>query len=609
MSKHPNLILITAIAFLILVFHDFSMATENSQKWRFGSNLECHDAPALAEDGTVYASVYERDTSSYALYAIYPDGAEKWRFPSDHSFCAPTLGSDGTIYVVSSSNKLYALDPDGTEKWRFDDASFYSGAEPALGSDGTIYVAWGDHFFAFSPAGRKKWDLWLHGSQFINTPSVGPDGTIYAGSDSGTVYAISLDGTEKWQFDAGGPYEAFVRSAPAIATDGTLYIGSGDGNLYAVNPDGTEKWHFQTGEFISASPVIGSDGIIYVGSDKIYAISPEGKEKWHFGEDLNIFGAAAVGSDGYLYTAVNGALYALRPDGKEAWHFDTDTDVYSAVAIDSNGTVYIGSSQSLYAINTSSGGLAAAPWPMAYRNPAHTSLQKRNVMADLNRDNSVTLSDTILAMHLLSESMPPSETRSYQVWEIDVNNDGQVGIQESIYALQLIGGLRPRHDCVPDWPLETGVGTVFEYRRTNQEGTSWTSTLEIMGTVALNGRTYLQMRHSNYEPGIVENFCIRIADSEIYVWTGTEEVLMWQAGPVGTAWTFGDQMTKIRAINSITVPYGGPYQAYVLESYVPAENSPCWYEYYIPGAGCIREVSHWEENAPVIQELQNSESP
>ena len=609
MSKHPDLILITAIAFLIIVFHGFSTAAESSLKWSFGSGLDCPDPPAVAGDGTVYASVYERETSSYALYAIHPDGTVKWRLTSEHSFCAPTLGFDGTIYIVSSSNKLYAIDPDGKEKWRFEDASFYSGSEPAIGSDGTIYVAWGDRLFAFSPFGRKKWDLWLHGSEFLNTPAVGPDGTIFAGSDSGIVYAIALDGTERWQFDAGGPHNALVRSAPAINSDGTLYIGSGDGNLYAINPDGTEKWRFQTGGFVSASPVIGFDGSIYVGSDKIYAVSPDGNEKWHFGEGLNVFGAAAVGSDGYLYAALDGALYALGPDGGEAWHLDTSIAVYSAVAIDPSGTAYVGSSQSLYAINTGSGGLAATPWPMAFRDPAHTSLQKKQEVADLNRDQSVTLSDALLAMDLLSESISLSQKTTYQVWEIDENNDGQVGIQESIYALQLAAGLRPCNDCVPHWPLEPVVGTVFQFRRTNREGISWTSTLQIMGKEVLNGRTYLQMRHSNYESGLVENFKIRIADSQVYALMDTEELLMWQTGPVGMVWNVGDKQIKIRAINYVTTPYGGPYPAYVFENHVPAQNSPCWYEYYIPGLGGIREVDHWVDNAPVIQELYDISFP
>ena len=173
MSKHPDLILISAIIFLNILFDGLSIATENSLKWRFGSGLECLEPPAIANDGTVYASVYERETSSHALYAIHSDGTEKWRFTSDHSLCGPTLGFDGTIYIVSSSNTLYALDPDGKEKWRFDDASFYGDAEPALGSDGTVYVAWWDHLFAFSPSGRMKWDLWLHGSQFLNSPLSG----------------------------------------------------------------------------------------------------------------------------------------------------------------------------------------------------------------------------------------------------------------------------------------------------------------------------------------------------------------------------------------------------------------------------------------------------
>ncbi|MDB4805128.1 immunoglobulin domain-containing protein, partial [bacterium] len=67
----------------------------------------------------------------------------------------------------------------------------------------------------------------------------------------------------KWRFLI--PYLGMVYSSPAIGSDGTIYVGSNSGNLYAINPDGTQKWAFETGGGVSSSPAIGSDGTIYVG--------------------------------------------------------------------------------------------------------------------------------------------------------------------------------------------------------------------------------------------------------------------------------------------------------------------------------------------------------
>ncbi len=49
--------------------------------------------------------------------------------------------------------------------------------------------------------------------------------------------------------------------SPVINTDGTVYVGSEDTYLYALNNDGTLKWKYQTGRsIVIASPAIGADG-------------------------------------------------------------------------------------------------------------------------------------------------------------------------------------------------------------------------------------------------------------------------------------------------------------------------------------------------------------
>lgn len=93
----------------------------------------------------------------------------------------------------------------------------------------------------------------------------------------------------KWQqYHANGPNQGFtlVNSAPAtnpqwvleigpvgygspvIGTDGTIYIGTLDGELVAVNPNGTINWRLNitrtTRDKIMGSPAIGSDNNIYV---------------------------------------------------------------------------------------------------------------------------------------------------------------------------------------------------------------------------------------------------------------------------------------------------------------------------------------------------------
>jgi len=67
--------------------------------------------PAIDANGTVYA------VSHNCLYAVNPvDGAIKWQFKGtnfDQVFSAPTLGSDGTIYISSDAGWVYAIAGEG----------------------------------------------------------------------------------------------------------------------------------------------------------------------------------------------------------------------------------------------------------------------------------------------------------------------------------------------------------------------------------------------------------------------------------------------------------------------------------------------------------------
>ena len=276
---------------------------------------------------------------------------QKWNFTTGNLLSSPAIGVDGTIYVGSYDNKLYAINPDGTEKWHFIIGSWI-GTSPAIASDGTIYVGSHDNkLYAINPDGTEKWHF-TTGHRVESSPAIGSDGTIYVGSCDNKLYAINPDGTEKWHFITGD----HIWSSPAIGSDGTIYVGSHDNKLYAINPDGTEKWHFITGHYIYSSPAIGSDGTIYVGSmdDKLYAINSDGTEKWHFITGHDVDSSPAIGADGTIYVgSMDNKFYAINSDGTEKWHFITGSNVHFSPAIGDDRTIYIGSNDcKLYAIGT-----------------------------------------------------------------------------------------------------------------------------------------------------------------------------------------------------------------------------------------------------------------
>ena len=107
---------------------------------------------------TLLALLFCLVTASHAP-ATTP-GAEKWVFPTgDQVTSSPAIGPDGTIYVGSADYNLYAINPDGTEKWAFTTGGNISWTSPAIGPgpDWTIYVGSADgHLYAINPNGTKN---------------------------------------------------------------------------------------------------------------------------------------------------------------------------------------------------------------------------------------------------------------------------------------------------------------------------------------------------------------------------------------------------------------------------------------------------------------------
>ncbi|WP_319764413.1 PQQ-binding-like beta-propeller repeat protein [Maridesulfovibrio sp.] len=322
-------------------------------------------SPAIASDGTIYVGTADSDSNN--LFAISPNGSQKWECPITGSIrSSPAIAADGTIYVGSTDKSFYAITPDGKQKWAFPTGdSIYS--SPAIAADGTIYVGSDDrNLYAITSDGKQKW-AFPTGNSIYSSPAIAADGTIYVGSDDGNLYAITPEGKKKWSF----PTDKSIVSSPAIAADGTIYVGSGDENLYAISPSGKEKWRFAFGQFVTInnSAVITEDGtIIIAAANKLYALSPNREEKWDLFDGQNsMFSSAAVASDGTIYIAVGNKLYAVdskNPQEAPVLIAETGDFIKSSPTISSDGTVYFGSDDGkLYAVKTNSGGLASTPWP------------------------------------------------------------------------------------------------------------------------------------------------------------------------------------------------------------------------------------------------------
>ncbi|GEM_PF-3013834 len=142
--------------------------------------------------------------------------------------------------------------------------------------------------------------------------------------------------------------------SPVLGSDGAIYIpGNDNDTLYAVSPEGRLQWKFTgkklSGELFVAPAIVGRDGlsgqdVIYFGSTKniFYAVNPDGSLRWSTALEGEVRLSANIGSDGTIYVAAKDCrLYALAPDGKIRWRVDLLGYPGNAPAISSDGTIYV----------------------------------------------------------------------------------------------------------------------------------------------------------------------------------------------------------------------------------------------------------------------------
>lgn len=324
----------------------------------------------LGSDGSVYVTTY-----LHYLVALDPaDGGQLW-YRTDHPR-TPAVGADGTVYSSSGSD-LHAIDPaDGSSSWTLPLGGAVT-SPPAIGADGTVYIGVGADLVAVDPAAQaESWRLAV-GGEISERPVIGPGGALYVVSDADLV-AVGIDThAESWRFSSGNT----ISAEPAVGDGGIVYVGSHT-VLYAVNPDGGERWRFHASAYIVAAPAIGADGTLYLSASPfgewlgfLFAIRPDGRELWRYATAYYNKTTPALGADGSVYLASDDVhLFALDRYGREKWRFRTFGNSRWNPTLAPDGTVYVGGSMGeLYAVETSSGGPASSPWPMAGHDAQHTA--------------------------------------------------------------------------------------------------------------------------------------------------------------------------------------------------------------------------------------------
>ncbi len=244
-------------------------------------------------------------------------------------------------------------------------------------------------------------------------------------------------------------------ASPVIGTDGTIYLA--DGPLCAFKPDGTLIWctnppGLPPSENSYSTPVISPDGTIYVGSsdNNLYAINPDGSQKWsiHAGGKL-AFSSPAIGSDGTIYIGSwDHNLYAINPGGTLKWTYATGNDIDSSPAIGLDGTIYIESTDgNLYAVNPD----GSLRWSFATGNYVNTA---PNSSPAIGSDGTIYIgstNDNLYAVNPDGSAKWNFHTGGYIQSSPAIGADGTIYVgsrDDRIYAINPDGTLK--------WKYATG---------------------------------------------------------------------------------------------------------------------------------------------------------
>lgn len=319
--------------------------------------LGCMGTPAVGQDGTIYVP------ASNFLYALDPDGSEKWSLGEKRGLTSlgdVAIDDQGTVYT--QSNAVSAFRPDGSLKWRIPDKETGGGfPSVAVGQDNTVYFVRSRKLCAVGMDGAVKWEGET-GAISLHSPVIDSDGTIYS-TGTKTIIAFSPDGKLKREFSR-SEVDFLSSFEPGIDQFGNLYFG-GQKNFYAVDSRGGLKWIFKTDDYVFHSPAIAPDGTIYFGcaDGYLYAVSSSGELKWKFRTDGRVSSAPAIDSQGNIYfTSWDKNFYCLDSNGSLKSILRV-TAGYGNPIIAADGTIYLVDVGYVYAI----AGFAPpspGPWPM-----------------------------------------------------------------------------------------------------------------------------------------------------------------------------------------------------------------------------------------------------
>jgi outer membrane protein assembly factor BamB len=212
------------------------------------------------------------------------------------------------------------------------------------------------------------WETTIPGGKLMDPPVIDASDRIYltneyANVGPSRVFCVNPNGEIQWTFPDPQISEHFAGS-PLIGSDGTVYVNNWlkDGLFYAIHPDGSVKWTCPLdGLGSSCGNNIGLDGTLFTVTWEegiLYAIHPDGTVKWEStgsGGGYESSSASVVLSpDGetlYVEDKSERIVAVHTADGSEKWSFDSGLHWHTGLMVDNQGRIYFETSTHIVCVD------------------------------------------------------------------------------------------------------------------------------------------------------------------------------------------------------------------------------------------------------------------
>jgi len=229
--------------------------SSGSERWHFPNSVKTEKSSKRVSrpvKGTFYAApVFDQNRTYLVSYEGHlvrldrPQGsteiANPWTVELGENVVATPVLSGGRLYVPTEAGEVIAVNAeDGSIVSRIRIESGRLWGSPLISGENLILSNF-DHKTTYAMRlsdGQAAWSTGHLGASIADLVASGQ--SVLIGSLDGSLHAIdAANGAPRWQFAADG----WVTGSPLVAGD-TIYAGTMRGSVYALTLDGQQRWRF-----------------------------------------------------------------------------------------------------------------------------------------------------------------------------------------------------------------------------------------------------------------------------------------------------------------------------------------------------------------------------